>query len=77
MRAADVAAEIKKTAGNILQSLEIFDVFEGGNLPEGHVSVAYRMVYQDHEGTLGDERLTGLQKQIVANVEKKFSVKVR
>jgi phenylalanyl-tRNA synthetase beta chain len=77
MRAADVAAEIKKTAGNILQSLEIFDVFEGGSLPEGHVSVAYRMVYQDHEGTLGDERLTGLQKQIVANVEKKFSVKVR
>jgi phenylalanyl-tRNA synthetase beta subunit len=35
------------------------------------------MVYQDHEGTLNDERLMGLQKQIVANVEKKFAVKVR
>lgn len=77
MRAGDVAAEIKKTAGNILQSLDIFDVFEGGSLPEGHVSVAYRMVYQDHEGTLNDERLSRLQTEIVANVEKKLSVKVR
>lgn len=77
MRAADVAIEIKKTAGAVLQSLDIFDVFEGGNLPEGHLSVAYRMIFQDHEGTLSEERLTGLQQQIVANVEKKLSVKVR
>lgn len=77
MRAGDVAAEIKKTAGALLQSIEVFDVFEGGNLPPGHVSVAYRMVYQDLEGTLNEERLTGLQTQIVSNVEKKLSVKVR
>jgi phenylalanyl-tRNA synthetase beta chain len=77
MRATDVAQEIKKTAGPLLQSIEVFDVFEGGNLPEGHVSVAYKMIYQDVEGTLNDERLTQLQGQIVANVEKKLSVKVR
>ncbi len=77
MRAADVAAEIKKTAGALLQSIEIFDAFEGGNLPQGHASIAYKMVYQDLEGTLNDERLTALQAQIVANVEKKLSVKVR
>jgi phenylalanyl-tRNA synthetase beta chain len=77
MRAADVAQEIKKTAGPLLQSIEVFDAFEGGNLPEGHVSVAYKMIYQDVEGTLNDERLTQLQGQIVANVEKKLSVKVR
>lgn len=77
MRTADVATEIKKTAGALLQSIEVFDVFEGGNLPEGHCSVAYKMIYQDNEGTLSDERLTQLQAQIVANVEKKLSVKVR
>lgn len=77
MRAADVAQEIKKTAGPLLQSLDIFDVFSGDSLPEGFVSVAYRMVYQDLEGTLGEERLTALQNQIVANVEKKLAVKVR
>ncbi|HMN68884.1 MAG TPA: phenylalanine--tRNA ligase subunit beta, partial [Bdellovibrionales bacterium] len=77
VRAADVSTEIKKTAGALLQSIEIFDVFEGGNLPPGTRSVAYRMVYQDLEGTLNDERLTALQAQIVGDVEKKLQVKVR
>jgi phenylalanyl-tRNA synthetase beta chain len=77
LAAGQVAAEIKKTAGALLQSIDVFDVFTGGNLPEGHSSVAYRMVFQDLEGTLNDEKLTALQAQIVANVEKKLNVKVR
>jgi phenylalanyl-tRNA synthetase beta chain len=77
MKAQDVAAEVKRTAGPLLQSIEIFDVFEGGNLAADQVSVAYRMVYQDLQETLTEERLTQLQAQIVANVEKKLSVKVR
>jgi phenylalanyl-tRNA synthetase beta subunit len=39
--------------------------------------VAYRMVFQDLEGTLNEEKLTSLQTQIVSNIEKKLSVKVR
>jgi phenylalanyl-tRNA synthetase beta subunit len=35
------------------------------------------MVYQDAKETLTEERLSQLQAQIVANVEKKLSVKVR
>ncbi|MBX3022448.1 MAG: phenylalanine--tRNA ligase subunit beta [Bdellovibrionales bacterium] len=77
MRAQDVAAEIKRTAGALLQSIEVFDVFQGGNLPADHQSVAYRMIYQDLQETLTEERLSQLQSQIVANVEKKLSVKVR
>ena len=77
LAAADVSSEIKKTSGALLQSIDIFDVFEGGTLPEGHVSVAYRMIFQDLEGTLNEEKLTSLQAQIVANVEKKLNVKVR
>ncbi len=77
MRATDVSAEIKKTSGPLLQTIDIFDVFEGGSLPEGHVSVAYRMIFQDLEGTLNEEKLTSLQNQIVTNVQKKLNVKVR
>lgn len=77
VRAQDVAAEIKKAAGPLLQSIDVFDVFQGGNLPPDHISVAYRMIFQDHEATLNEERLTALQAQIVSGVEKKLSVKVR
>lgn len=77
LRAQDVAAEIKKAAGALLQSIDVFDVFEGGNLPADHQSVAYRMIFQDQEATLTDERLTALQAQIMSAVEKKLAVKVR
>lgn len=75
--ASEVTSEIKKASGQLLQSIDIFDVFEGGNLPEGTVSVAYRMIFQDVEGTLNEERLTALQNQIVSSVEKKLNVRVR
>jgi phenylalanyl-tRNA synthetase beta chain len=77
MLATEVSNEIKRVSGSLLQSIDIFDVFEGGNLPAGHVSVAYRMIFQDLEGTLNDEKLTSLQTQIVSNVEKKLNVRVR
>ncbi|MGZ3722838.1 MAG: phenylalanine--tRNA ligase subunit beta, partial [Bdellovibrionales bacterium] len=77
MLASEVSNEIKKVSGQLLQSIDIFDVFEGGNLPEGHISVAYKMIFQDLEGTLTDEKLTALQSQIVASIEKKLNVRVR
>jgi phenylalanyl-tRNA synthetase beta chain len=77
MLASEVSNEIKKVSGALLQSIDIFDVFEGGNLPDGHVSVAYKMIFQDLEGTLTEDKLTGLQSQIVSSIEKKLNVKVR
>lgn len=77
MLAGEVASEIRKVSGPLLQSIDIFDVFEGGNLPADHVSVAYKMIFQDLEGTLNEEKLTQLQTQIVSGVEKKLGVKVR
>ncbi len=65
--ASEVAAEIKKASGPLLQSIEVFDVFEGGNLPEGHVSVAYRMIFQDLESTLTEEKLT-----LTANTDRRW-----
>ncbi len=77
MASAEVESEIRKTSGALLQSLEVFDLFAGPGLPEGHVSIAYRMIFQDIEGTLNEERLTALHSQIVSNVEKKLAIKVR
>lgn len=74
---AAITAEIKKAAGATLQSLEVFDVFEGGNLPEGHRSIAYRMVLQDPATTLTEAQLQSLQNTIVATLEKKLNVRIR
>jgi phenylalanyl-tRNA synthetase beta chain len=72
-----ISAEIKKAAGGSLQSLEIFDVFEDGNLPEGFRSVAYRLILQDPANTLTDIQLQALQSSIFTNLEKKLGIRVR
>lgn len=74
---AEVCKEIKKISGGLLQSVDVFDVFSGGQLAESEVSVSFKMIFQDHEGTLTDEKLQGLQKQITEGVTKKLSIRVR
>ncbi|MGE0528885.1 MAG: phenylalanine--tRNA ligase subunit beta [Bdellovibrionales bacterium] len=75
--AGDIVREIRRAGGALVQSVSIFDVFEGHHLPPDHRSVAYRMVFQDLEGTLTEERLSALQGQIVAHIENELAVRVR
>ena len=75
--AADVEAAIRKSAGELLQDVRVFDVFEGGNLPAGQRSVAFRLIFQDLKGTLEDAQINGLRDQVVRAVSEKFPVSVR
>ena len=75
--AVEVEREIRRSAGPVLQSVRVFDVFTGGSLPADHASVAFRMVYQDPKETLDEARLTKLQDVITSNVERKLGIKVR
>ncbi len=77
LAAGDVIKEIKKTAGPLLRQVEVFDVFRGGNLPEGQKSVAFRLVLQDSNGTLTDAQIQGVQGQILKGVSEKLKLQVR
>lgn len=76
MAAGDVAKEIEKAAGPILQSVDAFDVFTGAGVPEGFKSVAYKMVFQDLEATLSEEKLQQITQQILSSLAKK-NIKTR
>lgn len=77
LAAASVEAEIRKTAGQLLRELRIFDVFEGGTLPEGQKSVAFRMIFQAQDSTLEDEKVNEMRDKVVKAVVDKFGVSVR
>ena len=68
---------MKKTAGQLLQSVKVFDVYEGKGIKDGHRSVAFKLIYQDQEGTLGEEQLTEMQSKLIGALTKKFSIEVR
>ena len=52
--AGDVLAAIRGAAGPHLVDAAIFDRYEGRGVPEGHVSVAFRLVFQRPDRTLTD-----------------------
>jgi len=45
--AGDVERVIREAAGELCESVEVFDVFRGGSLPAGHRSLAFHVVYRD------------------------------
>lgn len=55
--AAHVATTIREAAGATLESLLLFDLYQGEHVKQGHRSLAYRITYRDPERTLTDAEI--------------------
>ncbi len=77
LSASEVESVIRRAAGELLISLKVFDVFEGASLPAGQKSVAFRLIFQDLQGTLDDTKVNELRDQVLVAVGQKFSIGVR
>ena len=70
--AAEVEAAVRDGAGSQLTSCQLFDVYTGPQVGEGHKSLAYRLRLDDHEQTLGeaDERaaIDGVEAAVATRV---------
>jgi phenylalanyl-tRNA synthetase beta chain len=75
--AGEVIKLIQQVAGALLRRVEVFDVYQGGNIEEGSKSVAFRLLYQDLAGTLGETEILAVQGKVMAAVKEKFSASVR
>ncbi|GAB5409099.1 MAG: phenylalanine--tRNA ligase subunit beta [Balneolaceae bacterium] len=75
--AGDLITSIKSKAGKMLQSIEIFDVFEGKSLGEGNKSIAFRLQFLDPNKTLNIKEVEPIINRVVKTLEKQFSAKLR
>ena len=67
--AAEVAAAIRKYAGGDLETLTLFDVYEGERMEPGKRSLAYRLVFRRADRTLADADLTKVRQKIIRGVQ--------
>ena len=74
---ADVNQAVKKAKINQLDSVEVFDIFRGKNVPEGKKSVAYTFVYRDPETTLTDNQVNKAHDQLVQYLQKALGAEMR
>jgi phenylalanyl-tRNA synthetase beta chain len=63
--------------GSLVESAEIFDIYEGEQIPEGTKSLAYGIVFRSPTQTLTEDEVDKLQKKIEKRVIKDFEAKIR
>ena len=68
---------IKSVDNKLIQSVRVFDVFEGENMPEGKKSIAVNVTIQSEEKTLNENDLDNINKLIISSVESKSGAKIR
>lgn len=77
IRAGDLSKQIKETAGEILQTVSVFDVYEGENLGEDKKSIAFRLTFLDSNKTLNIKDVEPVVQKIVKKLEQSVGAKLR
>lgn len=61
---------IKKSAGRMCEKVELFDVYEGEQIPDGKKSVAFSVTLRSADGTLTDADTEAISEKIIAGLSK-------
>ena len=75
--AHQVESVIRRAAGDVLESLELFDVFEGAGIEAGFRSLAWRLIFRHPERTLNSKEIDARRTRIVAALQKELNVRPR
>jgi phenylalanyl-tRNA synthetase beta chain len=75
--AGELMEVIVEKAGDQLESIDIFDVFEGESIGEGNKSLAFRLNFLDPNKTLNIKEVEPIIQRIVKSLENDFSAKLR
>ena len=68
LHAQDLAFELRG-ANECVELVELFDVYQGANLPEGTRSLAYRVRLNSDESTLSEKDVAAARRQLIARAE--------
>ena len=85
MIAGDLESTIRQAAGELCESVQLFDRFSGKGVPDGRVSLAYHLVFRDPKAatdpdaarTLTDQEVDAPFADVVAAVSERYDARVR
>jgi len=67
----------KQTEKSLLKEVNLFDVYQGANLPEGKKSYAVSFILQDHSKTLTDTQIDKIMSKLQGNFESQLGASLR
>ena len=74
---AQVEQISRQSERKLLKSVELFDVYEGKNLPAGKKSYAVNFILQDEQKTLNDKQIDAVMQKIITNLKQQLGAELR
>lgn len=75
--AREIEKIIEKYGNSLMESYELFDVYQGKQIPEKHKSLAYSIIYRRQDRTLTDEEVNKVHNRIVQELRNKLDAQLR
>jgi phenylalanyl-tRNA synthetase beta chain len=75
--AASLVAEVRAAAGDLLERIQIFDVFSGPPLEEGRKSIAVRLTLRHAGRTLTDDEVAPIRESVAEAVARRLDGRLR
>ena len=74
---AEIEETIRKAGGNLVEKVQLFDIYKGAQIPEGKKSIAYAIAYRDEKKTLEDKDIAKVHDKILKALEHKLGAVLR
>ena len=75
--AGEIEEIILEKGGRLLEKAELFDVYEGNQIPEGYKSMAYALSFRASDRTLKDEEVDAIVNKIIAELADRIDARLR
>jgi len=73
----EVLNVIETAGGTTVRDVDLFDIYEGEELPQGKKNLAFRIIYQSDKKTLTSDEVEKIHQKIIKALEKNITWQVR
>ena len=75
--AGEIGQALRDASQGLAESVKLFDLYRGDQIPEGHRSLAFRVTYRDPEATLTDKRVDKVHASLARLASDRFEATIR
>jgi phenylalanyl-tRNA synthetase beta chain len=75
--AGEVESALRRSGGELLEQVELFDEFRGAGIPDGFRSLAWRLTFRHPERTLREKEIDGRRARLLETLASELGIKPR
>jgi len=76
-KVVEVLNKINTLGGSLIRDVDLFDIYEGEEIPGGKKNLAFHLIYQAGDRTLSSKEIDQIQNKIILVLEKEIGWEVR